>query len=178
MDSQITLHDVSPMPVLITKKESQNLWKKSCTEDTSSVTTFASDQAFVDAILLDSRASLTDESFTRLIDARMIDMSSKRNHVEGTKKSMSVKYTHGLFYKQELVFVIRTTSHCDAQGTWGQSSSCVLTDKHLKIKITNKGRKADGSGWNARETRVYSLAGLIKQSAQARQNEMAQDLLP
>ena len=171
MDSEIALHDASPMPVRVTKKRSQNLWRKSCTNDTSSVTTFASDQAFVD-VILDNGVSLTDESFSRLID-----VSSKRDHVEDSKTSMSVKHTHGLFYKQELFFVLETTSHCDLRGTWGQSSSCVLTDQHLKVNVTNKGRKADGSGWNARETRIYSLADLIKQSAQARQNEIAQDLL-
>lgn len=169
MDSQITLHDASPMPIRVMER-AQNLWRNSCT-DTSSITTIASDQAFVDVILDDGKI-LEDESFSRLID-----VSSKRNPVPNTR-SMHVKYTHGLFYKQELVFVLETTSHCDGRGTWGQSSSCAITGQHLKVKITNKGRKADGSGWNARETRIYTLADLIKQSAEARQTEISQRLLP
>jgi hypothetical protein len=182
MHSQIALHGASPTPAHVTKRRSQNRWRNSCT-DTSSVTTVASDQAFVDVILDNDGAFLTDnKSLSPLI--HISSKQSRQKQVDSTR-SMSVRYTHGLFYKQELVFVLETTSHCDVRGTWGQSSSCVLTGpcvlsggQHLRVNITKKGRKADGSGWNARETRTYSLADLIEQSAQARQNEVAQDSLP
>jgi hypothetical protein len=102
---------------------------------------------------------------------------SRHIQVESTRTTSGIHrvtavYKHIVLYKGENIFTLETKSHCDRTGTWGQSSTCVLKNGNIKTKINNKGKRALGGGWNARETRVYSAHELVHQSAEARKMGM------
>ena len=157
----------SAKPLKVSKRRSIHQWRRSCTTPANGEIV-GSDQAFIDVILEDCSLPSGSEW------SRVITLESTRScdQLLMDGKCMSVNYRHKLLYKMECIFIMESTSFCDPRGTWGQSSSCHLSKGHLKISINNKGMKAEGDGWNARETRVYCLDQLVKQSAKLRQNEL------
>jgi hypothetical protein len=146
------------------KSQNKNNRRKLGSTEAEAVTVgnvIPSDIAFVD-ILLEQREiiSISDCTTTSLFDVSSIRRSQECDNL------LSITFTH------ETVFFIETTSSCDGTEIWGQSSSCVLSNDQLKVKISNKCKKDVGSVRNARETKVFSLVKLVNDSAKARENEM------
>jgi hypothetical protein len=127
-------------------------------------TVIPSDQAFID-VMLEGR-KFDDPSKSLLFDVEGFRNSSTNNNV------LAITFTHEIFYCGEAIFSIKTTTQCNGSEIWGQSSSCVLGNGQVKIKIRNKGKPADGDGRNSRETEIYTLEELVKLSAKARQEEL------
>lgn len=129
----------------------------------------ASDQAYTDMIL-DQGASLP--SGTTWSDFIRLDSLVDKSEVP---LSPDIQYTntHTLTYQGEVVWKLRTDHFCCYEGTWGQSSSCVLMKSKglLRLKIIHKGRKNCGKGWNSMETREYRLEDFVKKSGEARSND-------
>jgi hypothetical protein len=129
-----------------------------------------SDIAFVDVAL--EKQGFASSTCSSLFDVKNIRLSQTSGH------ELSITHTHELLYRGEPIFSFETTTNCDGTMILGQSSSCVLVNGKLKIKISTKAKSARcvaGASENFRETKVYSLVELVKLSSKARQNEMMQD---
>jgi hypothetical protein len=129
-----------------------------------------SDQAFSDMILDDGQALPAGSVW-----ADFITVESLTDKVsEDSLNFFSYVYTHTMRYNGEVIWTMETRSNCDSKGTWGQSSSCIISHREglLRLKIIHKGRRNLGEGWNTREKRVLKLADLIRQSGEARQEEL------
>jgi hypothetical protein len=129
-----------------------------------------SDQAFSDMILEDGQA-LPEGS----VWADFIAVESLTDKVSNDAlASFSYIFTHTMRYNGEVIWVLKTTSNCDKQGTWGQSSTCTIRRRegNMRVNITHKGRRNLGEGWNTREKREFKLVDLIRQSGEARQKEL------
>jgi hypothetical protein len=127
-------------------------------------TVIPSDQAFIDVML--EKRQFDDPSCFSFFDVEGFRNSSTTNSV------LAITFTHEIFYRGEAIFSTETTTQCNGSEIWGQSSSCVLGNGQLKIKIRNKGKPAGGDGRNSRETEIYTLEELLKLSAKARQEEL------
>jgi hypothetical protein len=146
--------------MLLIKQRTQCQWRSSCAF-ASFGNIVPSDQAFVDVILEEERSRNLSE-----------DIRVESTRTTSGIHQVTTVYEHKVLYKGEDMFTLETKSHYDRIGTWGQSSTCVLRNGNIKIKINNKGKMALGGGWNARETRYYSVQELVHQSAEARKMSM------
>jgi hypothetical protein len=155
-------------PVHITKGRNPYRWKKAqCQQVHGDV--IPSDQAYVD-MTLDKGDSLPPGSCW--VD--FLTLESLADKICNEDKSFCYVSTHTVKYNDEAIWRVETRSNCNGKGTWGQSSSCVMNKSKgtLRFKLTHKGRKNLGQGWNSRETREYDLTDMIRESGEAREREM------
>ena len=130
-----------------------------------------SDLAFGDMIL-DQGESLPEG--TTFMDFVSVESTTDKKIDGRRKKVLTTVHSQILYYNAEPVWQFVTESHCDGLGTWGHSSTCVLNkaqDK-VKIRITHKGRRNLGDGFNTREVREFTITDLIRQSGEARQKAL------
>ena len=145
----------------------QHLSDQASIEKTGTI--IASDNAFVD-IALENR-DVSSPSLAHLFEIKSIRRS---NHVDGR---LRITYNHQITYRGEPIYVLETKTECDGTEIWGQSSSCVLSNGQLKIKITNKAKNARHTsvGPNSRENMAYQLAELAELASKARESAIMGD---
>lgn len=157
-------------PEQIIKKREPFVWKRSevCSRLPQG-RVIPSDHAFVD-VVLDGRLPSQGQW------GQCITVETSRD-VDGIcMESMAhvAVHRHVVLYHGEAVWTFETTSAYNETGTWGQSSTCILTNGKLRVNLHHKGRKATGEGHHSLEKRVYCLKKILKQSGKLRQQEVQQ----
>jgi hypothetical protein len=150
-------------PIKVTRDRKPFLWRKSLCVDIDGET-IPSDNAYVD-ILLDERRDTLD--YVTLV-------SETIKTTERGGKVFAHTTFHTVQYNGESIWKLETRRCFDVSGTWGQTSNCILQKEKgiLRVKLAHKGRKNMGQGWNSRETREYDLLDMIKESGEARKEDL------
>lgn len=155
-------------PLKVLRDRAPNTWKQSQVAAEADFQIMPADEAFIDAVL-DSGLPEDGASWSEIVSIR-----SAQHRTQGSCKQSArgIRYIHTLFYKGQPMWKMETTSCYDPFGTWGQSSSCILSNGKLTINLMHKGRRSSGDGWNTKEKRVYSLSTIIEESGRLRSLQM------
>jgi hypothetical protein len=150
-------------PIKVTRGRTPFIWRKSLCVDIDGETV-PSDNAYVDMIL--------EERYDALDYVTLVSETIKTTERGGQVFAHTTFHT--VQYNGESIWKLETRRCFDVSGTWGQTSNCTVQKDQgiLRVKLVHKGRKNMGQGWNSRETREYDLLDMIKESGEARKEDV------